>query len=97
VGFGAHLPVVAGAIGELPQTSNMGACVSSSENAEGDQKKRSQAIDRNIEEDSKKLRRECKILLLGRWKDDVTKGKLVARTVRALGCIHADNAILRFR
>lgn len=28
-------------------------------------KKRSQAIDRTLEEDSKKLRRECKILLLG--------------------------------
>ena len=48
------------------RTSKMGACVSSSENAEGDQKKRSQAIDRTLEEDSKKLRRECKILLLGR-------------------------------
>ena len=30
-----------------------------------EQKKRSQAIDRKLEEDSKKLRRECKILLLG--------------------------------
>lgn len=29
------------------------------------QKKKSQAIDRGLEEDSKKLRRECKILLLG--------------------------------
>lgn len=28
-------------------------------------KKRSQAIDRKLEEDSKRLRRECKILLLG--------------------------------
>ncbi|KAF2154250.1 guanine nucleotide binding protein, alpha subunit [Myriangium duriaei CBS 260.36] len=32
---------------------------------EGEQKKKSQAIDRALEEDSKKLRRECKILLLG--------------------------------
>jgi len=31
-----------------------------------EQKKRSQAIDRKLEEDSRKLRRECKILLLGR-------------------------------
>ncbi|KAK6442121.1 Guanine nucleotide-binding protein alpha-2 subunit, partial [Oleoguttula sp. CCFEE 5521] len=43
----------------------MGACMSSGETGEGDQKKRSQAIDRGLEEDSKKLRRECKILLLG--------------------------------
>jgi hypothetical protein len=37
-----------------------------STNAEDlEQKKRSQAIDRKLEEDSRKLRRECKILLLG--------------------------------
>jgi guanine nucleotide-binding protein G(i) subunit alpha len=29
------------------------------------QKKRSQAIDKVLDEDSKRLRRECKILLLG--------------------------------
>lgn len=43
----------------------MGACMSSGSAEDGDQKKRSQAIDRTLEEDSKKLRRECKILLLG--------------------------------
>lgn len=43
----------------------MGACMSSGSNEDGDQKKRSQMIDRTLEEDSKKLRRECKILLLG--------------------------------
>ncbi|KAK3708046.1 Guanine nucleotide-binding protein alpha-2 subunit [Vermiconidia calcicola] len=44
----------------------MGNCGSSTGgHEEGDQKKRSQAIDRGLEEDSKKLRRECKILLLG--------------------------------
>lgn len=47
----------------------MGACMSSSNNEDGDQKKRSQAIDRGLEEDSKKLRRECKILLLGMESD----------------------------
>ena len=42
----------------------MGICASTpTEDAEA--KKRSQAIDRGLEEDSKKLRRECKILLLG--------------------------------
>jgi hypothetical protein len=30
-----------------------------------EQKKRSQQIDRKLEEDSRRLRRECKILLLG--------------------------------
>lgn len=39
--------------------------MSSGNNEDGDQKKRSQMIDRTLEEDSKKLRRECKILLLG--------------------------------
>lgn len=37
----------------------------SSTQDDGEQKKKSQAIDRALEEDSKKLRRECKILLLG--------------------------------
>lgn len=46
----------------------MGACVSSSggnqeENRE--QKERSFAIDKQIDDDAKKFRRECKILLLG--------------------------------
>lgn len=47
----------------------MGACLSSSPVAASDevvdQKKRSQMIDKKLEEDSKRLRRECKILLLG--------------------------------
>ncbi|KAL1305310.1 hypothetical protein AAFC00_002212 [Neodothiora populina] len=43
----------------------MGNCMSSTGGEDGDQKKRSQMIDRTLEEDSKKLRRECKILLLG--------------------------------
>jgi hypothetical protein len=42
----------------------MGACMSTN-NEEEEQKKRSQAIDRVLDEDSKRLRRECKILLLG--------------------------------
>lgn len=37
----------------------------STNNEDAEQKKRSQAIDRKIEEDSRRLRRECKILLLG--------------------------------
>lgn len=43
--------------------------MSSPSTEDGDQKKKSQAIDRTLEEDSKKLRRECKILLLGRHYD----------------------------
>ncbi|KAI1007459.1 Guanine nucleotide-binding protein alpha-3 subunit [Podosphaera aphanis] len=42
----------------------MGVCMSSS-TEDSEQKKRSQLIDRKLEEDSKRLRRECKILLLG--------------------------------
>ncbi|RKF53855.1 Guanine nucleotide-binding protein alpha-3 subunit [Golovinomyces cichoracearum] len=41
----------------------MGACMSSNAE-ESEQKKRSQMIDRKLEVDSKRLRRECKILLL---------------------------------
>jgi len=46
----------------------MGACGSkeASGGEDVEQKKRSQAIDRKLEEDSKRLRRECKILLLGK-------------------------------
>ena len=50
----------------------MGACMSSGSNEDGDQKKRSQMIDRTLEEDSKKLRRECKILLLGTSKRNMS-------------------------
>lgn len=39
--------------------------MSSNNNEDAEQKKRSQMIDRTIEEDSKKLKRECKLLLLG--------------------------------
>lgn len=42
----------------------MGGCMSTN-SEESEQKKRSQAIDKTLEEDSKRLRRECKILLLG--------------------------------
>ena len=38
----------------------------STNNEDVEQKKRSQAIDRKLEEDSRRLRRECKILLLGK-------------------------------
>ena len=49
----------------------------SSNSDQAEQKKRSQKIDKDLEEDSKRLRRECKILLLGmvpvpgteRWPD----------------------------
>jgi guanine nucleotide-binding protein G(i) subunit alpha len=42
----------------------MGICMSSN-NEEAEQKKKSQQIDKQLEEDSKRLRKECKILLLG--------------------------------
>jgi guanine nucleotide-binding protein G(i) subunit alpha len=46
----------------------MGACMST-DAAETEQKKRSQMIDKKLEEDSRRLRRECKILLLGMPQD----------------------------
>lgn len=42
----------------------MGSCMSTS-GEESDQRKRSNKIDKELEEDSKRLRKECKILLLG--------------------------------
>lgn len=42
----------------------MGICNSTNAD-DAELKKRSQAIDRALEEDSRRLRRECKILLLG--------------------------------
>lgn len=44
----------------------MGMCFSSESAEDAEQKKRSQMIDRKLDEDSRRLRRECKILLLGR-------------------------------
>ncbi|KAI8945410.1 hypothetical protein F4801DRAFT_584459 [Xylaria longipes] len=52
----------------LPITPMMGACMSSNKEDE-EQKKRSQAIDRALDDGSKKLHRECKILLLGHISD----------------------------
>ena len=43
----------------------MGACQSSQDNEEEEKKKRSRMIDAKLEEDSRRLRKECKILLLG--------------------------------
>jgi guanine nucleotide-binding protein subunit alpha len=43
----------------------MGSCFSSESTGDAEQKKRSQMIDRRLEEDQRRLRRECKILLLG--------------------------------
>jgi hypothetical protein len=40
----------------------MGSCMSTSGD---DQRKRSNKLDKELEEDSKRLRKECKILLLG--------------------------------
>ena len=42
----------------------MGNCVSSQDR---EAQQRSQEIDKQIEEDSKKLKKECKILLLGAY------------------------------
>ena len=43
----------------------MGATCSSRSGIDVEEKKRSQMIDRKLEEDSKRLKNECKILLLG--------------------------------
>ena len=43
----------------------MGACQSMQDGEEEEKRKRSRAIDARLEEDSRRLRKECKILLLG--------------------------------
>ena len=43
----------------------MGACQSSQDGEEEEKKKRSRQIDAELEQDSKRLKKECKILLLG--------------------------------
>jgi guanine nucleotide-binding protein subunit alpha len=48
----------------------MGVCLSTDEKNERD---RSQQIDRQLEEDNKKLKRECKILLLGKAQAPTSK------------------------
>jgi hypothetical protein len=45
----------------------MGACISVESAEEAEQKKKSRAIDQALEEDARRLRRECKILLLGKY------------------------------
>lgn len=44
---------------------SMGACQSSENSEEEEKKKRSRTIDQKLEEDARRLRKECKILLLG--------------------------------
>ena len=45
----------------------MGACQSTDNGEEEEKRKRSRAIDAKLEEDSRRLRKECKILLLGEY------------------------------
>ena len=61
----------------------MGNCMSSGSNGvevAGEQKKKSQMIDRALEEDSKRLRRECKILLLGKPAHESTRQRALCHT-----------------
>src|SRR5437764_9934195 len=53
----------------------MGACMSTANAEETERRKISQMIDRRLEEDSRRYRRECKILLLGRCRNNVGAGE----------------------
>ena len=68
----------------------MGACMSTNDE-ETEQKKRSQKIDRDLEEDSKKLRKECKILLLGGYSRDTFFGLFVLTCARVQAPARAVN------
>ncbi|KAF3918596.1 hypothetical protein AA313_de0202380 [Arthrobotrys entomopaga] len=62
----------------------MGGCMSREASDEMEQRKKSQAIDREIMDDSRRLRRECKILLLGSGES----GK--STIVKQMKIIHQD-------
>ena len=53
-------------------TAKMGGCMSSNSD-EVEQKKTNQAIDKMIEEDKKRLRKEIKLLLLGVYSRDLIR------------------------
>ena len=59
----------------------MGACMSSNTD-EVEKKKRSQAIDKKLEEDSRRLRRECKILLLGTPLQMIRRVRMIANVFK---------------
>lgn len=61
-----HVPFGPLSINRLAHTwtSDMGVCFSS-EGDDSEARKRTALIDKGIEEDSRRMRRECKILLLG--------------------------------
>ena len=63
----------------------MGACQSSQDNDEEEKKKRSRAIDARLEEDSRRLRKECKILLLGKLESAGDVLELVLKVFRLRG------------
>lgn len=70
----------------------MGACGSrEASNEDSEQKKRSQAIDKKLEEDSRRLRRECKILLLGRYNLNRSCGRETVTDANAQGLGRAAN------
>lgn len=59
--------------------------MSTNNNKDVEQKKRSQAIDRKLEEDSKRLRRECKILLLGMFMERHLRELNLTRLINRFG------------
>jgi hypothetical protein len=73
----------------------MGACMSTNTEQE-DQRKRSQMIDKTLEEDSRRLRRECKILLLGMLSAGQNEGHFPAN-ISSKGPERAENRPLSSR
>lgn len=60
----------------------MGCSMSTDSGEEEEKRKRSRAIDAKLEEDSRRLRKECKILLLGTWpaRDYLTASRMLTDT-----------------
>ena len=64
----------------------MGACQSAQDGDAEEKKKRSRAIDAKLEEDSRRLRKECKILLLGVHHQNLLLATSFMRHFKTKGC-----------
>lgn len=73
----------------------MGACLSSSNDGDVQNEKSSAAIDRQIEEDARRLKKECKILLLGSGESGKTTIVKQMKIIHQSGYSQDERALFR--
>lgn len=73
----------------------MGACLSSSNDRDAQNEKSSAAIDRQIEEDARRLKKECKILLLGSGESGKTTIVKQMKIIHQSGYSQDERALFR--